>query len=399
MVISVLGYGVVGKGVCEMLQACPEHVVSSVLVRKGKAEQSWMVDCIEKVLSDPSSIVIECMGGVEPAFEYTSKCLDAGKSVITSNKALVASHGIELMKKALSKNLSFLFSAACGGAIPILQNLYTARQIDSILNAGGILNGTTNYMLDAMDSRALTFEQALAEAQALGYAEADPSADLSGLDTLRKIMLISMVSYDTLPKEGYNIEGIQNICAEDFSFAKSFNCTIRLVGKTGLDKSGRLYAYVEPVLCKKSSALAGVSVNNNLAFYTGKNSGYMTFGGQGAGRYPTASAVLRDVFSVSSGQKQMLSSSCKEGLVVNDSKECEHNYVIRCSIEKAEEVFSVLPHCELVVEKEDIKYLYVRNIGVKKMHESAAVLREKDLKLFFASCEDGVVENVQEVKL
>lgn len=401
MIISVLGYGVVGKGVYEMLQACPEHVVSSVLVRKGKAEQNkkWMVDSIDSILSDPSSVVIECMGGIEPAFEYTSRCLDAGKSVITSNKALVAAHGIELMQKALSKNLSFLFSAACGGAIPILQNIYIARQTDSILNAGGILNGTTNYMLDCMDSRALSFEDALSEAQALGYAEADPTADLSGLDTLRKIMLISMVAYDTLPVAGYNIEGIQNVSALDFSFAKSINCTIRLVGKTGLDKDGRLYAYVEPVMYNRLSSLAGVSVNNNLAFYTGKNCGYMTFGGQGAGRYPTASAVLRDVFSVSSCQKQMLSPSCKVGQVFNDSKECEHSYVVRCSIGAKDAICALLPGCELIVEKEDNQYWGVRNIGVKKMHESVAILREKGLNVFFAACEDGVVESPKEVKL
>lgn len=180
MKISILGYGVVGKGVYEMLQACPEHVVCSVLVRPGKVEpeKKWMVDSIERILKDSSDVVIECMGGIDTAFEYTWRCLDAGKSVITSNKALVASHGIELLHKATSKNLAFMFSAACGGAIPILQNIYTARQTDFILNAGGILNGTTNYMLDAMDRFSLSFEDVLEKAQSLGYAEAAPTADL-----------------------------------------------------------------------------------------------------------------------------------------------------------------------------------------------------------------------------
>lgn len=399
MKISVLGYGVVGKGVYEMLQACPEHVVSSVLVRPKKVEKSWMVDSIDSVLEDPSSVVVECMGGTEPAFEFTSRCLEAGKSVITSNKALVASHGIDLMHKALDKNLAFLFSAACGGAIPILQNLYCAKQTDSIINAGGILNGTTNYILDCMESRALSFESALSEAQALGYAELDPTADLSGLDTLRKIMLISMVAYDTLPIDGYNIEGIQNVCDSDFSFARANNCTIRLVGKTGLDKNGKLYAYVEPVMCKKTHSFASVSVNNNLAFYTGKNAGYMTFCGQGAGRYPTASAVLRDIFSVSSGQKQMLSPSCKTGLVFNGSKECEHSYVLRCEKEAIGVILALVPDCELLVKKEDTCYLSVRNIGVKKMHESVGVCREKGMKVFFAACDEDFVKAPKEVNV
>ncbi len=399
MKISILGYGVVGKGVYEMLKASSEHEVCSVLVRPGKVEKSWMVDSIDSVLKDPSSVVVECMGGTEPAFEFALRCLDAKKSIITSNKALVASHGIELMNKALSKNLSFLFSASCGGAIPILQNLYYARQSDFILNAGGILNGTTNYILDSMDSRALSFEKALEEAKSLGYAESDPSADLFGLDTLRKIMLISMVSYDILPTEGYNIEGIQDVCACDFSFAKSHDCTIRLVGKTGLDKKGKLYAYAEPVMCKKNHSFACVSLNNNLAFYTGQNAGYMTFGGQGAGRYPTASAVLRDVFSVSRGQKQMLMSSCKTGLVFNDSKECEHSYVLRCEKEAKEVVLSLLPESELIVEKEDTCYLYVKNIGVKKMHESANFFRKKGIKLFFAACCEDCVNAHKEVNI
>ncbi len=389
MKISILGYGVVGKGVYEMLQACPEHEVCSVLVRKGKleTEKKWIVDSIDSVLNDSSDVVIECMGGIDTAFEYTWRCLDAGKSVITSNKALVASHGIELLQKATSKNLAFLFSAACGGAIPILQNIYTARQTDFILNAGGILNGTTNYMLDAMDRLSLSFEDALEKAQSLGYAEADPTADLSGLDTLRKIMLIGMVAYNVLPTEGYNIEGIQNICATDFSFAKVHGCTFRLVGKTGLDKDGRLYAYVEPVMCKKSDPLAGVFVNNNLAFYTGKNSGYMTFGGQGAGRYPTASAVLRDVSSVAKGQKQMLSTSCKTGKVFNDSRECENNYIVRCDKEITK-LFEPLLKYRTVVEEGNIDYIYTDKIGVKKMHEIVANFREKGARLFFAECDE-----------
>lgn len=381
MIISILGHGVVGKGVYEMLQACPEHVVRTVLVRKGEAdpEKQWMVESIDCVLKDDSELVIECMGGIEPAFEFASKCLDAGKSFITSNKALVAAHGLELMHKAQDLGHSFLFSAACGGAIPILQNLYSARQADFILSAGGILNGTTNYMLDAMDSRSLSFEEALSEAKALGYAEADPTADLSGLDTLRKIMLISMVAYDSLPTEGYNIEGIQNVTALDFEMAKELGCTIRLVGKAGLDNEGKLFAYVEPVLCEKSSALAGVKTNTNLAFYTAKNSGYMTFGGQGAGRYPTASAVLRDVFSVSCGQKQMLRANCKRATVFNGSEECEHQYIVRA--DKAVDAF--LPIEKVLGKKGEFFYVLTKKISVKQMHEVASSLREKGVKLFF----------------
>ena len=239
MKVSILGHGVVGKGVWEMLKSNPGYEIRNVLVKKGEKSADFMTESFDAVLADDSDLVIECMGGIDPAFEFTSKCLEAGKSIISSNKALVAAHGIDLMNIALRKGKAFLFSAACGGAIPILQNLCLARRTDEILWAGGILNGTTNYILDSMDRRNMSFEDALAEAKALGYAEFDPTADISGLDTLRKIMLISMVAYDVLPNSDYNIEGIQNVTALDFEVAKELGCTIRLVGKCGLARIKR----------------------------------------------------------------------------------------------------------------------------------------------------------------
>ena len=194
MKVSILGHGVVGKGVWEMLKSNPGYEICSVLVKKGEKSADFMTESFEDVVNDDSELVIECMGGIDPAYEFTSRCLEAGKSIISSNKALVAAHGIDLMEIARRKNKAFLFSAACGGAIPILQNLCLARRTDRIIWAGGILNGTTNYILDSMDRRGLGFDEALAEAKALGYAEFDPTADISGMDTLRKIMLISMVA-------------------------------------------------------------------------------------------------------------------------------------------------------------------------------------------------------------
>ncbi|MFC2822014.1 MAG: homoserine dehydrogenase [Sphaerochaeta sp.] len=388
MVVSILGHGVVGKGVWEMLNANPSYTVRNVLVKKGEKTAPFMVESFDIVLKDDSSLVIECMGGVDPAFEFTSKSLEAGKSVITSNKALVAAHGIDLMNIAEKKGVSFLFSAACGGAIPILQNLYTARKTDEILWAGGILNGTTNYILDAMDRRNLDFGSALAEAQKLGYAEADPTADISGMDTLRKIMLISMVAYDVLPNTDFNVEGILNVSALDFETAKSFGRTIRLVGKCGLAASGRLYAYVEPVVCSYSEAYAGICGNTNLAQYMGKNSGIMSFIGQGAGRYPTASAILRDVSSVTDGQKRMLSRKCLVGFPYNNSKECENNYLIRCSSFDA--LSKRLPVKRRLCEKDGTVFAVTEKVTVKKMHDEAAELRRKGVKMFFA----GIMEDL-----
>ena len=384
MKVSILGHGVVGKGVWEMLKSNPGYEIRNVLVKKGEKSADFMTESFDAVLADDSDLVIECMGGIDPAFEFTSKCLEAGKSIISSNKALVAAHGIDLMNIALRKGKAFLFSAACGGAIPILQNLCLARRTDEILWAGGILNGTTNYILDSMDRRNMSFEDALAEAKALGYAEFDPTADISGLDTLRKIMLISMVAYDVLPNSDYNIEGIQNVTALDFEVAKELGCTIRLIGKCGLAGSGRLYAYVQPVLCDKDSAYSGIRSNINLARYEGKNSGLMSFMGQGAGRYPTASAILRDVTSVSDGQRQMLTEKCLVGFPYNNSKECERNYFIRLDSQSFAAQIGGIPVKRVICEREGYVFAVTEAVTVKAMHDLAAELRRHGAKLFFA---------------
>ena len=388
MVVSILGHGIVGKGVWDMLQGRSEFTVRNVLVKKGEKTEPFMVESFDEVWKDDSELVIECMGGVDPAFEFASKCIRAGKSFISSNKALVAAHGIELAAMARKEGVAFLFSAACGGAIPILQNLCLARKSDSILWAGGILNGTTNFILDSMDRRGLPFDDALAEARALGYAEADPTADISGMDTMRKIMLISMVAYDVLPNSDYNLEGIQSVTDKDFSVAKAMGYTIRLMGRCGLSQSGRLYAYVQPVLCPATDIFAGVRKNTNLAQYQGSNSGLMGFSGQGAGRYPTASAILRDVWSVLSGQKQMLDNNCLVGFARNDSAECEKSFFVRIDDDLAKHLEERIG-IERVVRKSDgFSYVITRTVTVRDMHDAVSELRRGGRNIFFAEMKE-----------
>ncbi len=384
MKVSILGHGVVGKGVWDMLQGNPLYDVRNVLVKKGEKTADFMVESFDKVLEDDSELVVECMGGVDPAFEFASKSIEAGKSFITSNKALVAAHGIDLLRLALKNKKAFLFSAACGGAIPILQNLCLARKTDRILWAGGILNGTTNYILDSMDRRGMGFDDALAEAKALGYAEFDPTADISGMDTMRKIILISMVAYDVLPNSDYNVEGIQSVSAEDFAVAKELGCTIRLVGRCGLANSGRLYAYVQPMVFPRSDFHAGVCSNINLAQYEGKNSGVMSFMGQGAGRYPTASAILRDMTSLVDGQMHMLTDKCIVGFACNDTAECEGSYFVRLESKFKDELKDKAGISKCIKEQGEFCYVVTEAVTVKTMHDAAAELRRKGANLFFA---------------
>ena len=288
MKISVLGYGTVGVGVCAMLEAAPGLELRYVLVRPGKADKPFKVTTIEEICADPETdAVAEVMGGVEPAFSYVSAALRAGKHVVTSNKALVAAHGPEHAALAAEKGVGFLFSAACGGAVPFLHNLALAAESDRIVSIGGILNGTTNFMLDGMQRRGMEYAEALKEAQFFGYAEADPTADVSGLDALRKILLGCAVAYDKLPCEGFSLEGIESVTAADVRHFQAKGLVLRLLVSGGESENGALYAFVQPCLLPASSPEASVLNNFNMAKYRGENAGDIILIGQGAGRFPT----------------------------------------------------------------------------------------------------------------
>ena len=358
MKVAILGFGTVGQGVWEMIDASRDFETGPVLVLEREVSKPFHVTDIKCITQDASvDSVVECMGGINAAFEFTSACLKAGKNVVTSNKALVAAKGLELVKLANENNCGFLFSAACGGAIPILHNISIARQTDTIISCGGIMNGTTNFILSGIKSGKFdSYDQALSRAQQLGYAEADPTADVSGMDTLRKTMLLSAVSFDILPESGLCREGIENIDMYKGSG------TVKLVGKCGKNGNGSVYAFVEPVICLPDSPLCGVSSNFNQIMYTGKNSGIISLYGQGAGRYPTASAVLRDLTGLKDGVKNMMLSNCTGG--VADNSQIINRYFV--SVDGNEGI---------------------TEMSVQAMHEYAAEKRKSGCKVFFAQLE------------
>ena len=377
MKVAVLGFGVVGQGVYEMLRTCPLFEAGPVLVRPGKAEAPFKVDDIEKIVNDESvDAVAEVMGGVDVAYAYGVKALKAGKHFVTSNKALVSAKGVELDALAREKGVGFLFSAACGGAVPFLHNLELARQSDDIEALGGILNGTTNYMLDRMQSEGLGYEEALSEAQALGYAEAGPTADVTGLDALRKIMLGCAVAYDRLPVEGLYNEGIDSLTAADVAHFQGKGLTCRLLAKGGLAE-GKLYAYVQPALLPADAPECAVKKNFNMAKYLGKNSGQIVLMGQGAGRYPTASAVIRDLECIRFGQREMLHELCEYSKAENDG--CLCTYYVR--MPKA-----CVAEFELAESEAQggAVYAITKPISVKAMHEKVRALRKGGMPIFFA---------------
>lgn len=369
MKVAVLGFGTVGVGVYEMLQSASGLEAGPVLVRPGKTDAPFKTADAESIFADESiGAVAEAMGGVETAGDYAAKALAAGKHYITANKALVVARGIELAKIARQNDAAFLFSAACGGGVPFLHNLALAAQSDEILSLSGILNGSTNFMLDAMQRRGVSYEDIMAEAKALGYLEADPSDDLMGLDALRKILLACAVAYGQLPGEDSEHEGIVNFTAEDAADIASRGYVCRLMTRGG-KRGDKVFAYVEPALLPREHPGSAVLTNYNMACYEGRNAGPITLIGQGAGRYPTASALLRDLSDALAGRREMMSAATVSAAA--DNSLSIHSYYIR---------------------SESTSGTVVREItapkSVREMHAEVAARRASGEKIFFAGVEE-----------
>lgn len=307
--IAVLGYGVVGSGVVEVLtthadsiaQRAKEKInVKYILVRRDHAESSLQGEftkSFDEIVDDPDiKIVVEAIGGLNPAYEYVRRSLEAGKSVVTSNKELVASKGAELLKIAQEKNLNFLFEASVGGGIPILRPISQCLAANDVVGICGILNGTTNFILTKMFHDNMSFEEALEMAQKLGYAEHDPSADIEGMDACRKICILASLTYGHhVYPEQVHTEGITEIRKTDVEYADSWHGVIKLIGEVKKEENGRLQIIVCPMFIPSDSQIATVDNVFNAIMVRGDATGDVLFYGKGAGKLPTASAVVADV--------------------------------------------------------------------------------------------------------
>lgn len=306
--IAVMGYGTVGSGVVEVIRtnghiinqrAADEIHIKYVLDLRdfpGDPVQEKIVHDVDIIINDPEiRIVVEVMGGVEPAYTFVKRCLEAGKSVVTSNKALVAKHGAELLSIARDRELNFLFEASVGGGIPIIRALNSSLTADRIEEITGILNGTTNYMLSKMFYEGADYEEVLCQAQKNGYAEADPTADVEGYDACRKIAILSsLISGQQVDFEDVYTEGISGITKEDMMYAKMMGRTIKLLASSKRH-GDHLHAIVAPALLGEEHPLFNVNDVFNAVFVTGNMLGDAMFYGSGAGKLPTASAVVADV--------------------------------------------------------------------------------------------------------
>lgn len=304
MRIGLLGFGVVGRGVYDLTAERPDMEVVKVLcLEEVSLPDAEVTRDFQSILKDDTiDTVIEAMGGLHPAYEFVRSAIEAGKHIITSNKALVNGFYDELIPLAKAKGVQFRCTAAVGGGIGWLSELERARRVQTIEAVGGIMNGTCNYILDSMTRLGLTYEDALSQAQALGYAEADPSADVDGIDTWNKVVISSNVAFGvSVDAATVPAAGIRHITAGDVAEFKARGYVCKLVS-TGMMEKGKLSAFVQPTLFESSEPEAIVPANYNLITLMGSASGRMSFYGQGAGRYPTAYNVVQDCADLLEGK-------------------------------------------------------------------------------------------------
>ncbi len=303
MRIGLLGFGVVGRGVYDLVADRTDIQVAKVLCLEDIILPDAQVtkDFNDILTDDTIDTVVEAMGGLHPAYEFVRAAMEAGKNIVTSNKALVASFYDELIPLAMEKGLLFRCTAAVGGGIGWLSELERARRAQTMERVGGIMNGTCNYILDSMTRLGLGYDEALKQAQALGYAEANPTTDVEGIDTWHKVILSSNIAFGiSLVSETVPAAGISRIKASDVENFTAHGLVCKLIS-TGKCENGKISAYVQPTLVALGEPESAVPANYNLITLIGSASGRMSFFGQGAGRYPTAYNVVQDCVDVLRG--------------------------------------------------------------------------------------------------
>lgn len=343
--IGIIGFGVVGSGVYEVIRKNKDSIarkagneidvkyILDIRDFSSHSESHLFVNNFDKMVEDDEvSIIVETMGGLEPAYEYTKRALSAGKSVVTSNKELVATYGDELLKIAYDNGCAYLFEASVGGGIPIIRPLNQCLAANEIGGITGILNGTTNYILTQMIKSGQSFEEALKDAQDLGYAERNPSADVDGHDACRKIcILTSLATGKKIEYKKVYTEGITAITLRDVEYAGKFGSVIKLIGMSRVADNGSVTVMVAPMIISAGHPLATVEGVNNAIMVDGNAIGSAMFYGPGAGKLPTASAVVADVIDIAKTHKteNRLLWVKADGEVIAPQDEAEFKYFVR----------------------------------------------------------------------
>lgn len=399
--IAILGFGNIGSGVAEVIlrgynMICKE-IQDSINIKYILDLRDFpnhplgdrVIHDFNIILNDPEiSIVCETMGGSKPAFEYSLSCLQAGKSVVTSNKEVVANFGNLLCDAARDHGVRYLYEASVGGGIPIIRSIKSSMAGDEILEINGILNGTTNYILTEMEKSGKTMQEALSEAQALGYAERDPSADINGDDSARKICILAALAFGTLVSPSLvSTEGIRNIRTRDTGIAKKFGASVKLIGSTSVYPDGKIDIRVSPCLVTANNPISTVDGVFNAIMVKASCLGSVMFYGQGAGSLPTASAVLSDIIDVAKHLKTR--QPVQESWRVAEEEDVyeDEEISLKCYaavVADSEQVLCKIPDAKILYSEDALTAFICENMKIKDFEDRLASLQTTVLSKFRA---------------
>ena len=353
MRIAILGYGTVGKGLVEMIEGNKERrniEITNILVRnkdkyKSSRYSDKITENIEDVFNTDIDILVELMGGLHPSYEYIKRALENKSNVVTANKDMLAEYGDKLVKISKDNKVSLRFEASVGGGIPVLKPLTESLEGNDIESVYAILNGTTNFMLSKMYDEGLPYEEVLKEAQDLGFAEANPEADVEGYDAARKLSILSTLAYHRrVYWKDFYLEGISNIDMKDIDYAKKMGCKIKLVGQSRKnDKT--VSGFVRPVLVDNNSLLSKIDNEYNIVVLNGNSVGELSFVGKGAGKEPTGSAVYSDLIDILDKRISNIDSFMKDKIEVEKTISSNCQVLLRFKSPKKEEIIELIKAC------------------------------------------------------
>ena len=353
MRIAILGYGTVGKGLVEMIEGNKERrniEITNILVRnkdkyKSSKYSDKITENIEDVFNTDIDILVELMGGLHPSYEYIKRALENKINVVTANKDMLAEYGDKLVKISKDNKVSLRFEASVGGGIPVLKPLTESLEGNDIESVYAILNGTTNFILSKMYDEGLPYEEVLKEAQDLGFAEANPEADVEGYDAARKLSILSTLAYHRrVYWKDFYLEGISNIDMKDIDYAKKMGCKIKLVGQSRKnDKT--VSGFVRPVLVDNNSLLSRIDNEYNIVVLNGNSVGELSFVGKGAGKEPTGSAVYSDLIDILDKRISNIDSFMKDKIEVEKTISSNCQVLLRFKSPKKEEIIELIKTC------------------------------------------------------
>ncbi len=397
--IAMLGYGVVGSGVAELIsknrykfkdELDEELVISKILVRNidkhlNNKNRGLLTENIEDIFNEKVDIIVEAMGGINPSYDYIKRALNAKKHVVTANKDLIAERGYELLQLAKKNGVTIHFEASVGGGIPILKSMNECLVGNEIKSIRSILNGTTNFILSKMSHNGMSYEEALKLAQELGFAEANPESDVKGYDSARKLAILSTIAYNRrIDWKDINIEGITQIDSDDFRYAQMKKCSIKLLGISKMSEND-IYAAVMPVMVKQDSMLGKIENEYNAILVEGDAVGDVMFSGKGAGMFPTASAVFADIADIVENKREKTITFSSEKARINKSWDSKSNWFLRIKtqnrVEVMESISSSFKSCYILsnsvsgnkeevvafvnADNEDVIYDYIEKVKSK----------------------------------